>query len=151
MTVGTPPSRTTSDPSRGVLYGVLLVAALSFGGAVISVASDLSPDLLDAMGPYGRLSVPLPMVAFQVAMAFASTSRRRAVAMTGSGLIAVAMLAGVVSGFFDGGYAEDRLTAWQRGYQIALVTALTVVGLLAATRFARLKRSSPDRSAGGVD
>jgi hypothetical protein len=51
------------------------------------------------------------------------------------------MLAGVVSGLFDGGYADVRLTAWQRGYQISLVTALTVVGLLAAKRFSRLLRS----------
>jgi len=37
--------------------------AISVVGAVISVTGDLSPDLLDATGPEGRLSIPLPMIA----------------------------------------------------------------------------------------
>jgi hypothetical protein len=49
-----------------------VVAALSVCGAVISVAGDLSPSLLDAMGPDGRLSIPLPMMVVQVVLAFAA-------------------------------------------------------------------------------
>jgi hypothetical protein len=129
-------------PSRAVLYGILAVAALSVGGAVISVAGDLSPSLLDAMGPHGRLSIPLPMMVAQVALAVAAGFRRRPVALIGSGLLAAALLAGVVSGFFDGGYADDRLTAFERAYQVTFVGALAVVGVVAARRFWLVLRST---------
>jgi hypothetical protein len=136
------PRVTTVAPSRAVLYGLLAVAALSVGGAVISVASGLSPSLLDAMGPHGRLSIPLPMMVAQVALAFAAGSPRRAVALIGSGLLAAALLAGVVSGFFDGGYADDRLTAVERVYQVTFVGTLAVVGVMAARRFWQVLRST---------
>ena len=129
-------------PSRAVLYGLLAVAALSVGGAVISVAGELSPSLLDAMGPHGRLSIPLPMMVAQVVLAIAAGSRRRPVALIGSGLLAAALLAGVVSGFFDGGYADDRLTAFERAYQVTFVGALAVVGVMAARRFWQVLRST---------
>jgi hypothetical protein len=143
MTVASRQRRVTRvAPSRAVLYGLLAVAALSVGGAVISVAGDLSPSVLDAMGPDGRLSIPLPMMVAQVAMAVAAGSRRRPVALTGSGLLAAALLAGVVSGFFDGGYADDRLTAFERAYQVMFVSALAVVGAMAARRFWQVLRST---------
>jgi hypothetical protein len=59
MTVATPEPRVAVGKSRSVLYGVLTLAALSLLGALISVAGDLSPSLMDAMGPKGRLSIPL--------------------------------------------------------------------------------------------
>jgi hypothetical protein len=142
MTVATQQPRvTTVAPSRAVLYGLLAVATLSVCGAVISVAGDLSPSFFDAMGPDGRLSIPLPMIVVQIALAFAAGSRRRPVALIGSGLLAAALLAGVVSGFFDGGYADDRLTAFERVYQVTFVSALAVVGAMAARRFWQVLRS----------
>src|SRR4051794_1424024 len=119
MSVATQLPPATVVPSRSVLYGVLTLAVLSVTGAVISVASDLSPGLLDAMGPTGRLSIPLPMPVAQIALGFAAGSRGPPLALLGSGLIAIALLAGVVSGFFDGGYGDDRLTTLERGYQVA--------------------------------
>jgi hypothetical protein len=142
MPVATQVPRGTVLPSRSVLYGVLTLAALSVTGALISVASDLSPSLLDAMGPTGRLSIPLPMTVAQIALAFAAGSRRPPVALLGSGLVAVALLAGVVSGFFDGGYGDDRLTAVERGYQVGFVGALLVVGVVAAARFGQVLRAA---------
>ena len=136
------PRVTTVAPSRSVLYSILAVAALSVCGAGISVAGDLSPSLLDAMGPHGRLSVPLPMMLAQVVLAFAAGSTRRPVALIGSGLLAAALFAGVISGFFDGGYADDRLTAFERAYQVTFVAALAVVGVMAARRFWQVLRST---------
>jgi peptidoglycan/LPS O-acetylase OafA/YrhL len=136
------PRVTTVAPSRAVLYSLLAVAALSVVGAVVSVAGELSPSLLDAMGPDGRLSIPLPMMVAQVALAFAAGSRRRPVALIGSGLLAAALLAGVVSGFFDGGYADDRLTGFERTYQVTFVGALAVVGVIAARRFWQVLRAT---------
>ena len=144
MTVASRQPHTATAPSRSVLYGVLTLVALSVIGAGISVAGDLSPTLMDAMGPKGRLSIPLPMMAFQVAMAVAAGSRRRPVALVGSGLVAGALLAGVVSGFFDGGYGDERLTGFERGYQVAFVASLTVVGVVAARRFWQVLRSPTD-------
>jgi hypothetical protein len=98
--------------------------------------------MLEAMGPDGRLSIPLPMMVVQVALAFAAGSRRRPVALIGSGLLAAALLAGVISGFFDGGYADDRLTAFERAYQVTFVGAFAVVGVVAATLFWKVLRST---------
>lgn len=134
------------DPSRTVLYGVVGLTAVSFGGAMVSLSGGLSRSLLEAMGPSGRLSVPLPMAAFQLATALAAGSRRRQVALTGSGLLLAAQLAALVSGFFDGGYADDRLTRGQRAYQLVLVGALSGVGVLAAARFRRAWRPAPQVS-----
>ena len=39
---------------------------------MISVVGDLNPTLLEAMGPDGHLSVPLPMMAVQVVLAVAA-------------------------------------------------------------------------------
>lgn len=132
------PGATTT--SRAVLHGVLALAGLSVGGAFISLSSGLSPTFLEAMGPVGRLSIPLPMVACQVVMALAAGSRRRGLAMTGSGLVALGLLAGVVSGFYDGGYGDPRLTGFERGYQVVLIGGLVAVGGIAAARFVRVAR-----------
>ena len=141
MTVETAERRTVAlQPSRTVFYGVLALVAISVVGAVISVTGDLSPDMFDAMGPEGRLSIPLPMIAAQISLGYAAGSCNRRVALIGSGLLAVALLASVVSGFFDGGYADDRFTAFERAYQLFLVAALTTVGVLAAARFRRALR-----------
>lgn len=142
MAVATRPSRTALAPNRAVLYGVVTLAALSVIGAIISVAGDLSPTVLDAMGPRGRLSIPLPMTIAQIAMAVAAGSSRRIVAMIGSGFVAVALIAGVISGFFDGGYADERLTGFERVYQVSFIAALTVVGVIAALRFLQAMRAT---------
>ena len=67
-------------------------------------------------------------------------STRRPLALLGSGFVALALLAGVVSGFFDGGYAEDRFTTFERVYQVGFIVALVVVGVIAAARFVRVLR-----------
>jgi hypothetical protein len=120
---------------------VVTLTALSLLGAVVAVTGDLSPDYATALGPEGRLSIPWPMSVAQLVMAAAATSRRRPVALAGSGLLAVALLLGVVSGFFDGGYGDDALTGPQRAYQVAFVLALALVGALAALRFRDVLRT----------
>ncbi|MGI5240630.1 hypothetical protein [Dactylosporangium sp. CA-139066] len=142
MTTVTQPPRAAIPPSRSVLYGVLALAVISVLGGVISVASGLSPSLLDAMGPAGRLSIPIPMIAGQLLLALCAGTRRRALALTGSGLVAAALFVSVISGFFDGGYADERLTAGQRAYQVVLVGSLALVGVVAATRFVRTAKSA---------
>ena len=129
-------------PDRSVLAAVLATTVISLVGAAASVAGNLSPDYLDALGPEGHLSVPLPMTFFQVftALLAASTSRRRAI--VGSALLGAAVSVALVSGLVDGGYADDRLDAGQGGLQVVLVVGLVAVAALAARRFTRLLRQA---------
>jgi hypothetical protein len=132
-----------TQASRTALYGVAALTAVSLGGAAVSVSGGLSHDVLDALGPQARLSVPLPMMAFLILTASAAASRRRRVALAGSALTGVATLVALVSGFFDGGYADPRLDTGQRAYQLLLVATLGLVAALAITRFVRVWRSGP--------
>jgi hypothetical protein len=141
MAVDEDAGRRALTSTRTVLYAVLAVTAVSLIGAVISVRAGLNQTALDAVGPEGHLSVPLPMTAFQVLTALAAGSRHRTRALLGSGLLALAVTLAVVSGLFDGGYADDRLSSAQRGYQVVLVGSLCVVAVLAAMRFQRAWRS----------
>ncbi len=134
--------------SPTALYAVLVVTAVSAVGAVISVRAGLNATYLDAVGPDGYLSVPLPMTAFQLVTALAAGTRRRPLALLGSALLTLAVTLAVISGFFDGGYADDRLTSAQRGYQVVLVLGLCVVGVLAAVRFVRLWRTDAEAGSG---
>src|SRR5689334_21764202 len=62
---------------RRVLVGVLGLAVLSLVGAWISVAGGLSDDVWEAMGPTGRLSIPIPMMVAQVVVAWVASGTRR--------------------------------------------------------------------------
>ncbi len=140
MAVGEQAGRRAVTPSRAVLSAVLVVTVLSLIGAVISVRTGLNSTYLDAVGPQGYLSVPLPMTAFQVLTALAAGSRHRTRALLGSGLLALAVTLAVVSGFFDGGYADDRLDGSQRSFQMLLVVSLCAVAASAVMRFQRVWR-----------
>jgi hypothetical protein len=134
------PASTRLAPDRTVLVAVGAVTVVSLAGAAVSVAGDLSPTYLDALGPDGHLSVPLPMTAFQVVTALLAQGTRRRVTLVGSGLLAVAVTVAVGSGLFDGGYSDDRLTGGQRAVQVVLVVGLVAVAVLAGRRFVRAWR-----------
>jgi hypothetical protein len=128
------PAATRLSPDRTVLVAVGAVTVVSLLGAAVSVAQHLSATYLDALGPDGHLSVPLPMTAFQVVTALLAAGTRRRVTLVASGLLAAAVTVAVVSGFFDGGYSDDRLTGGQRAVQGVLVTGLVLVAVLAGRR-----------------
>ncbi|MGI5155898.1 hypothetical protein [Microbispora sp. CA-102843] len=125
--------------SSALVAGVGLLLAMDVAGAIISVSAGLSPTLLDALGPQARLSAPIPMMVAQILLVIGATRRRRGVAVPASALLLVAGVLAFMSGFYDGGYAAD-LTAVQRVFQIALVTAHLGVGVLAGFRLVRLLR-----------
>jgi hypothetical protein len=136
------PTLPTLPRDRSVLVAVLATTAVSLVGAAVSVAGDLSPTYLDALGPDGHLSVPLPMTVFQVVTALLAAGTHRRRALVGSGLLAGAVTVALVSGLFDGGYSDDRLDAGQRVVQVVLVLGLVTVAGLAARRFVRVLKSS---------
>ena len=134
------PGTPTLTRDLSVLVAVLATTAVSLVGAAVSVAGDLSPTYLDALGPDGHLSVPLPMTAFQLVTAVLAAAPHRRRALAGSGLLAVAVTVALVSGLFDGGYSDDRLDAGQRAVQVVLVVGLVSIAVLAGRRFVRVLR-----------
>ena len=124
-----------------MLVAVLAATAVSLVGAAVSVAGDLSPTYLDALGPDGHLSVSQPMTVFQVVTALLAAGAHRRRALVGSGLLAVAVSVALVSGLFDGGYSDGRLDAGQRAVQVVLVLGLVTVAGLAARRIVRVLRT----------
>jgi peptidoglycan/LPS O-acetylase OafA/YrhL len=144
-------SRMPSHPERGtraqpstasdrrLLVAVVVLAAVSIGGAFVSVSGGLADTVLDAMGPTGRLSIPVPMMLAQLLAAWVASGRRRHPALVASALLAVVAPVCVVSGFFDGGYSDPARTGAHTAYQGLLVGMLAVVGVLAVRRFSRLR------------
>ena len=135
-------ARTTAAPDRLLLAGALALTAVSVAGGFVSVASGLADTLLDAMGPTGRLSIPLPMMVGQLVAAWVASGRRRRPAIVASALIALVEPVCIMSGFYDGGYSDPALTGWVKGNQLLLVAMLAVVGTLAARRVVRLWRGT---------
>jgi hypothetical protein len=114
--------------------GVAAVGAVSLAGATLSVAAGLSPDLAAGLGPKARLAVPLPMLAAQLILGLLAGLRHRAVAAGAAALLGTAGVICVVSGLFDGGYGDTRLTGWQLAYQGLLVAVLAACSVLAFVR-----------------
>jgi hypothetical protein len=123
-----------------VFAGVVVLAALSVGGAFISVASGLSSTFWEAMGPTGRLSIPIPMMLAQLTAAWVAGGRRRVPALVTSALLALVEPICIVSGFYDGGYSDPDRSTLEVGYQLVFIAAIAVVGVLAALRFGSLLR-----------
>ena len=125
---------------RRVFVGAVTLAARSVGGAVISVAGGLSSTIWEAMGPTGRLSIPIPMMLAQLAAAWLASGTRRWPALVASALLALVEPICIVSGFYDGGYSDPARSPLHVAYQLLFVAAIAAVGVLAALRFASLLR-----------
>ena len=142
----TPGSRPSPGPAaarsatadRGPLLGVLALTAVSLLGSVLALTSGLNASWWDAVGPTGRLSVPLPMNAALLALALVAGSTRRRAATVAAALLTLAVTVAVVSGAFDGGYAA-ALTLPQRVAQVVLVLGLGGVAVLGARRVRALR------------
>ena len=125
---------------RRVFVGVVVLATLSVGGAMISVAGGLSSSVWEAMGPTGRLSIPIPMMLAQLAAAWLAAGPRRRPALLASALLVVVEPICIMSGFYDGGYSDPDRSPLHVAYQLLFVATIAVVGVLAALRFGSLLR-----------
>lgn len=134
LTVG----RVPSSPS--VLVGTMALALVSLGGAWLSVDGGLSDDVWQAMGPRGRLSIPVPMMLAQLVAATVAAGRRPRPALVAAVLLAVVEPVCIVSGLFDGGYTDPDRTTPQIAYQVFFVGMIALVGVLAARRVVALRR-----------
>jgi hypothetical protein len=133
-------TRATARRDRSVLHGTFVLAALSVGGAVIAVATGLSADVWEAMGPTGRLSIPIPMMLAQLLVAWVASGTRRRPAIVASALLALVEPVCIMSGFSDGGYSDPARTPLHIAYQLVFIAAIGVVGVLAARRLLVLLR-----------
>jgi hypothetical protein len=134
-----PTTTRAATRDRSVLAGAAVLALLSVGGAVVSVAGGLSDSVWEAMGPTGRLSIPVPMMLAQLLLAAVASGPRRRPAIAASAVLALVEPVCVASGFFDGGYSDPARTPFHVAYQALFVGAIVVVGLLAVRRIARLR------------
>jgi peptidoglycan/LPS O-acetylase OafA/YrhL len=125
---------------RRVFVGAVVLAVLSVVGAIISVAGGLSSTIWEAMGPTGRLSIPIPMMLAQLAAAWIAAGSRWRPALVASALLALVEPICIVSGFYDGGYSDPDRSSLHVAYQVLFVAAIAVVGVLAALRFRSLVR-----------
>ena len=94
----------------------------------------------DAWGGDALLAAPAPMVAAQVLMTWLAVRGRRRRAAIPAGLLAVACLVSVASGFFDGGLGNAALQPGMAAFQVVLLAVTGVVGVLAAVRAGQLVR-----------
>jgi hypothetical protein len=126
-------STRTTKLGRRLVAAVAALVATDLVGGLLSVASGVNT-WGEAWGSKALLAAPVPMILVQVllaAVAALAAGRRAAVA---AGLLSVACLVSVVSGFFDGGIGNDALTPALSAYQVFLLAVTAVVGALAALR-----------------
>ena len=141
-TVTTTPEATTTALSvprlLALAMGALLVVDLV--GGVWAALSGVNT-WADAWGGHALLAAPAPMIAAQVLMTWMAVRGRRRRAAIPAGLLALACLVSVASGFFDGGLGNAALEPGMAAYQVFLLTVTGVVGVLAAVRAVQLERS----------
>lgn len=133
-------TQTVTPRDRRVFISTVVLAVLSVGGAIISVAGGLSSTLWEAMGQTGRLSIPIPMMLAQLAAGWLASGARRRPALVASALLALVEPVCIVSGFFDGGYSDPARSSLHVAYQLLFVAGIAAVGVLAALRFVSLLR-----------
>ena len=131
---------TATPRDRRVFVGTVVLAVLSVAGAIISVAGGLSSTIWEAMGPTGRLSIPIPMMLAQLAAGWLAAGSRRRPALVASALLALVEPICIVSGFYDGGYSDPARSPLHVAYQLLFLAAIAIVGVLAALRFVSLLR-----------
>ena len=141
-TVTTTPETTTTALSvprlLALAMGALLVVDLV--GGVWAALSGVNT-WADAWGGHALLAAPAPMIAAQVLMTWMAVRGRSRRAAIPAGLLALACLVSVASGFFDGGLGNAALEPGMAAYQVFLLTVTGVVGVLAAVRAVQLERS----------
>ncbi|HEU4329668.1 MAG TPA: hypothetical protein VFR40_01035 [Lapillicoccus sp.] len=138
----------TDDSARRLLAGTAVLVLTDLVGGVIAVGAGVNT-WAEAWGPAALLAAPAPMIVGQVVLAGVAAglvprvSRRWAI--TAAGVLAVACLVSVASGFFDGGLGNSELTGGLVAYQLFLLAVTATVGGLAVARAVVLGRSAGAR------
>lgn len=125
--------------SRRLVGAVAGLVGLDAAGGLLAVADGINGPR-DAWGSAARLAAPWPMIVAQVGLTALAVGSRRRAAVAASALLSLACLVSAVSGFFDGGLADERLAPRHRAFQAVLVGWTAVAGVLAADHARRRRR-----------
>lgn len=125
------------DRALPTAVGVLVVTDLV--GGLLAVGTGVNT-WSQAWGSAALLAAPAPMIMAQVALTWLAVRLPGRWQVLPAALLALACLISVVSGFFDGGLANERLSAGLIASQVFLLGVTGVVGVLAAARAARVLR-----------
>jgi hypothetical protein len=120
--------------------GVLLV--FDVVGGLLAVAADVNT-WGEAWSGDALLAAPWPMILVQLLLTWLATRRDGTVAVVAAGLLALACLVSAISGFFDGGLANEELSAPLVAFQVCLLAVTAAVGVLAALRASAARRPAP--------
>jgi hypothetical protein len=133
----------TLPPSgRPLLIATFVLIDVHIIGGFLAVASDVNT-WGEAWGSQALLAAPWPMIVAQLVLGWlAARNVRPPVGLLAAVLLGLACLVSVVSGFFDGGLANDALPPGLVGWQILLLAVTMVVGLLAIARAGQLRRGT---------
>ena len=133
----------TTSPvfGRPVLLGTVALIAIDIIGGVLAVSSGVNT-WGEAWGSRALLAAPLPMMVAQLVLAWvAARNLRPPVGLVAAIVLALACLVSAISGFFDGALANDELSGGLVTWQVFLLTATAVVGVLAIARARELRRA----------
>ena len=143
LTVTVPEARAMATVPRMLVAAMGALLAVDLAGGLWAALSGVN-SWSDAWGGQALLAAPLPMIAGQMVMTWWSVRGRSRLAAVPAGLLAVACLVSLASGFFDGGLGHAGLKPGMAAYQVLLLLVTGVVGALAAARAAQL--ASPLRA-----
>ena len=138
--VTTTPEAATLSVARLLALAMVALLLVDLVGGLWAALSGVNT-WADAWGGHALLAAPAPMIAAQVLMTWMAVRGRRRRAAIPAGLLALACLVSVASGFFDGGLGNAALEPGMAAYQVFLLTVTGVVGVLAAVRAVQLVRS----------
>lgn len=133
LTVTVPEVRTMANVPRLLVATMGTLLAVDLAGGLWAASSGVN-SWSDAWGSQAVLAAPLPMIVGQVVMTVLSVRGRSRLAAVPAGLLAVACLVSLASGFFDGALGHAGLKPGMAAYQVFLLVVTGVVGVLAAIR-----------------
>jgi hypothetical protein len=138
---------TTITPAarRLALAMTALVATDALGG-VLAVTNDVNT-WGTAWSADALLAAPVPMIVAQVLCTVLAVRSARRWAAAPAFLLALACFVSVISGFFDGGLANDVLSGPLIAFQVVLLAVTTAVGVAAVLRGRELQRTRVAASA----
>ena len=150
MDTSVPRDGTPSGLRRPLVISVAALVATDLVGGMLAVDAGVN-DWGEAWSSEALLAAPLPMIGAQLVLTWLAVRRASRGAAIAAGLLAVACFVSVISGFFDGGLANDDLTPGLVAYQALLLLVTAAVGSLATLRLREILRGRPRFRAGRLD
>jgi hypothetical protein len=125
--------------ARRLAVAATALVAVDLVGGLLAVASGVNT-WSEAWGSKALLAAPVPMIVVQILLVLVAVTRQGRAAVLAGGVLALACLVSVVSGFFDGGLANDSLDGPLVAFKVFLLLVTGVVGGLALARARAARR-----------